>query len=106
MVSTHSMLVPAPAQASISRDSTQKGARARDPAARRLTMCNAQAKAKSLSGTKRSKFMKGCLRADSGHSHAMNSQQMKMKTCNADATAKALKGGARKAFMSSCLKKS
>lgn len=72
----------------------------------KMTMCNAQAKAKSLSGTERSKFMKGCLRADSGHSHAMNSQQMKMKTCNADATAKALKGGARKAFMSSCLKKS
>jgi hypothetical protein len=72
----------------------------------KMTMCNAQAKAKSLSGSERSQFMKGCLRASPDHSHAMNSQQMKMKTCNADATAKALKGGARKAFMSSCLKKS
>lgn len=72
----------------------------------KMTMCNSQAKAKSLSGTERSKFMKGCLSASSEHSHAMNSQQMKMKSCNADATSKALKGSERKAFMSKCLKKS
>ena len=38
MVSTHSMPVPAPAQDSISRDFTQKDSR--DPAVRRLTVCN------------------------------------------------------------------
>lgn len=70
----------------------------------KMTTCNAQAKAKSLSGSARSQFMKGCLRASSGHTHAMNSQQMKMKSCSADAKAKALKGAARKSFMSTCLK--
>ena len=38
MVTTHSMPVPVPAQDSISRDFTQK--RNRDPAVRRLTVCN------------------------------------------------------------------
>ena len=38
MVSTHSMPVPAPAQDSISRDFTHKDSR--DPAVRRLTVCN------------------------------------------------------------------
>ena len=70
----------------------------------KMTTCNAQAKAKSLSGSERSQFMKSCLRASGGHSHAMNSQQMKMKTCSADAKAKALKGSARRSFMSTCLK--
>lgn len=72
----------------------------------KMTTCNAQAKAKSLAGTERKAFMKSCLRAGGGDSHAMNSQQTKMKSCNADAKAKALKGGARRSFMSSCLKKS
>jgi hypothetical protein len=72
----------------------------------KMTMCNAQAKSKSLAGSARSQFMKGCLRAGGGHSHSMNSQQMKMKSCNADANAKALKGAARRSFMSSCLKRS
>lgn len=70
----------------------------------KMTTCNAQAKAKSLKGSERSEFMKGCLRAGAGHSHSMNSQQMKMKSCSADAKAKALKGSARRSFMSSCLK--
>ena len=71
----------------------------------KMTMCNAQARAKSLAGSERSQFMKRCLRASGDQSHAMNSQQMKMKTCNADANAKALKGSARKSFMRSCLKR-
>jgi len=71
----------------------------------KMTMCNAQAKSKMLSGSERSKFMKGCLSAGGSHTHMMNSQQMKMKTCSADAKSKALKGGARKSFMSRCLKK-
>lgn len=72
----------------------------------KMTMCNAQARAKSLAGSARSQFMKSCLRAGGGQSHAMSSQQMKMKSCNADAKAKALKGAARRSFMSSCLKRS
>lgn len=72
----------------------------------KMTMCNAQAKAKSLSGSERNQFMKGCLRASGDHSRSMNSQQMKMKACNADAKAKALKGNARRSFMASCLKRS
>ncbi len=70
----------------------------------KMTTCNTQAKAKSLSGSARKQFMKSCLSGSQGHSHAMNSQQMKMKSCSADAKAKALKGAARKSFMSSCLK--
>lgn len=70
----------------------------------KMTSCNAQAKAQSLSGSARSKFMKSCLSSSKGHSHSMNSQQMKMKSCSADAKAKALKGAARKSFMSTCLK--
>lgn len=70
----------------------------------KMASCNMQAKAKSLTGSERSQFMKSCLRASMGHSHAMNSQQMKMKSCSADAKAKALKGSARRSFMSSCLK--
>ena len=72
----------------------------------KMTMCNAQAKAKSLAGSARSQYMKSCLRAGGEHAHSMNSQQMKMKSCNADAKAKALKGAARRSFMSSCLKRS
>jgi len=72
----------------------------------KMTMCNAQAKAKSLGGSARSQFMKRCLGAGGEHAHSMNSQQMKMKSCNADANAKALKGAARRSFMSRCLKRS
>lgn len=69
----------------------------------RMTSCNADAKAKSLSGDARKAFMKSCL---SGGSAAAtpNSQQQKMKSCNADATSKGLKGADRKKFMSGCLK--
>lgn len=71
----------------------------------KMTTCNAQAKAKSLSGDQRKQFMSTCLSGSGGaHSHAMTAQQQKMKTCNADAKAKALKGSARKDFMRSCLK--
>jgi hypothetical protein len=72
----------------------------------KMTMCNAQAKEKSLSGSERSQFMKGCLRKSSEHTHAMNSQQMKMKSCNAEANTKGLKGSERKSFMRGCLKHS
>lgn len=70
----------------------------------KMTTCNTQAKAQSLSGTARREFMKTCLRTSGGHSRSMNSQQMKMKSCNADAQAKSLKGAARRSFMRSCLK--
>ena len=71
----------------------------------RMKTCNADATAKSLSGTDREAFMKTCLSAgshDSGGKH-LTAQQEKMKTCNADANAKKLKGADRKTFMKSCL---
>ncbi len=71
----------------------------------KMTSCNADAKAKGLSGEERKAFMKSCLSADGGTgSKPLNSQQTKMKSCNSEATAKGLKGADRKAFMSSCLK--
>lgn len=72
----------------------------------KMTMCNSQAKAKSLTGSERSQFMKSCLHTSGNPAHAMNRQQMKMKACNADAKAKALKGSERRSFMASCLKRS
>lgn len=70
----------------------------------KMGTCNADAKAKSLTGDDRKAFMKECL---SNHPAAAtdkkSSQQEKMKTCNADAKTKALTGDARKAFMKDCL---
>jgi psiF repeat len=72
----------------------------------KMTSCNADAKAKGLTGDDRKSFMKTCL-SDKGAAAAPaakgNSQQEKMKTCNADAKAKGLTGDDRKAFMKSCL---
>jgi uncharacterized protein HemX len=62
----------------------------------KMGTCNADAKAKSLTGDDRKAFMKECLSKKS-------SQQEKMKSCNADAKTKALTGDARKAFMKDCL---
>lgn len=61
--------------------------------------CNAQAKAKNLTGDDRKKFMSECLSA----AGVSQTQQEKMKSCNKEATAKNLKGDDRKAFMSTCL---
>jgi opacity protein-like surface antigen len=70
----------------------------------KMKSCNAEAKAKSLSGSDRQDFMKHCLSAGSASGDSLTSQQQKMKTCNAEAKTKALKGADRKQFMSSCLK--
>jgi psiF repeat len=70
----------------------------------RMTSCNADAKAKNLSGDDRKAFMKSCLSASGGSAAKGNSQQEKMKTCNADAKTRNLKGDDRKKFMSDCLK--
>jgi hypothetical protein len=70
----------------------------------KMTSCNADAKAKNLSGDDRKAFMKSCLSAGGGAAAPHNSQQEKMKSCNADAKTKALKGDDRKKFMSDCLK--
>ena len=61
--------------------------------------CNAQAKAKNLTGDDRKKFMSQCLSA----AGVSQTQQEKMKSCNKEASAKNLKGDDRKAFMSTCL---
>jgi hypothetical protein len=70
----------------------------------KMTTCNADAKARNLSGDARKAFMKTCLSANGGAAAKTNSQQEKMKTCNADAKTKNLKGDDRKKFMSDCLK--
>ena len=71
----------------------------------KMTSCNADAKAKGLSGDDRKAFMKSCLSAKpSADSKPLTTQQTKMKSCNAEAAAKGLKGDARKTFMSGCLK--
>ena len=71
----------------------------------KMTSCNADAKAKNLSGDERKAFMKSCLSANGGASAATpNSQQQKMKSCNADAKTKGLKGDDRKKYLSDCLK--
>ncbi len=71
----------------------------------KMTSCNAEAKAKGLSGDDRKAFMKTCLSATpSTDSKPLTAQQTKMKSCNAEANAKSLKGDERKTFMSGCLK--
>jgi hypothetical protein len=73
----------------------------------KMTSCNADAKAKNLTGDDRKAFMKSCLSAHPATSGtALNSQQQKMKTCNADASTKKLTGADRKKYMSDCLKAS
>ena len=80
-------------------------ARADNAQQSKMTSCNADAKAKNLSGDERKAYMKTCLSAaPPASTTTLNSQQQKMKSCNADATSKGLKGDARKSFMSSCLK--
>ena len=70
----------------------------------KMTSCNADAKAKNLSGDDRKAFMKTCLSAAPRPAAPLNSQQQKMKDCNASAKTQALSGDARKQFMSNCLK--
>jgi psiF repeat len=69
----------------------------------KMTSCNADAKAKGLTGDDRKAFMKTCLSKQPAPAAKGNSQQEKMKTCNADAKTKGLTGDDRKAFMKSCL---
>jgi hypothetical protein len=70
----------------------------------KMISCNADAKAKNLSGDDRKAFMKTCLSAAPPPAAPLNSQQQKMKDCNASAKTQALTGDARKQFMSNCLK--
>jgi psiF repeat-containing protein len=69
----------------------------------KMTTCNADAKAKGLTGDDRKAYMKTCLSAKGTSQAKGNSQQEKMKSCNADAGSKGLKGDDRKAFMKNCL---
>lgn len=73
----------------------------------KMTSCNADAKAKSLTGDDRKSFMKTCLSAAGASAPAaktLTPQQQKMVDCNKQAKDKALKGADRKTFMSTCLK--
>ncbi|MEA3179187.1 MAG: hypothetical protein QOI59_2710 [Gammaproteobacteria bacterium] len=69
----------------------------------KMTTCNTQAKAQSLSGDARKSFMSTCLSNQPAAAPKLNSQQQKMKQCNADAKTKGLRGMDRKTFMSTCL---
>jgi hypothetical protein len=84
---------------------------AKEPTAQqsKMTVCNADAKAKNLAGEDRKKFMSECLSAKKDAAAAapakeLTPQQAKMKQCNADAKTKNLTGADRKKFMSDCLK--
>lgn len=68
----------------------------------KMITCNADAKAKNLSGDARKSFMKDCLSAGAPEEKKLNAQQQKMKDCNAEA--KGMKGEERKKHMSGCLK--
>jgi hypothetical protein len=72
----------------------------------KMKTCNADAKAKSLTGDERSAFMKNCLSASgtAAPHKELTPQQQKMSACSKDAKAKGLKGDERKSFMSTCLK--
>jgi len=71
----------------------------------KMKTCNADAKAKNLSGDARKDFMKSCLSSDAAAgTKKLTPQQEKMKACNKDATAQHLTGNDRKKFMSTCLK--
>ena len=63
------------------------------PQQEKMTVCNADATAKSLKGDERKMFMSNCLKTEPA-----------VPDCNADATGKLLKGDERKAFMSECLR--
>jgi hypothetical protein len=65
----------------------------------KMKSCNADAKAKSLTGDARKSYLSSCLSSKG----VSNSQQEKMKSCNADASTKGLKGDDRKAYMKTCL---
>ena len=69
----------------------------------KMKSCNADAKAKKLTGDDRKTYMKTCLSAAPAAASTGNSQQQKMKTCNADATSQKLTGNDRKAYMKTCL---
>jgi len=72
----------------------------------KMTTCNADPQAKTLTGDARKAFMSNCLKATpAAAAKPVTAQQQKMKDCNADPQAKTLKGDERKAFMSTCLKK-
>lgn len=83
---------------------------AKEPSAQqsKMTVCNADAKAKNLAGEDRKKFMSECLSSKKDAAAApakeLTPQQAKMKQCNADAKTKNLSGPDRKKFMSDCLK--
>jgi hypothetical protein len=66
----------------------------------KMKTCNADAKAKNLSGDARKDYMKTCL----SDGKELTPQQQKMSTCSKDAAAQHLTGDDRKKFMSSCLK--
>ncbi len=96
LVAMGAMLAVAAGQATVTQ--------AENAQQQKMKTCNADAKAKSLSGDARKTYMKSCLSDQPVAAATGNSQQEKMRTCNADAKSQSLKGPDRKTFMSNCLK--
>jgi hypothetical protein len=92
LVAIGAVLALGAAEAALAQDTSENSQQ------QKMGSCNADAKAKNLTGDDRKAFMKTCLSAKKG-----NSQQEKMKSCNADAKTKGLTGADRKAFMKTCL---
>ena len=92
LVGIGALLALVAGQAALAQEATENSQQ------QKMGSCNADAKAKGLSGDDRKSFMKTCLSAKKG-----NSQQGKMKSCNADAKTKGLTGADRKSFMKTCL---
>ena len=77
------------------------------PQQQRMTLCNQQAAAQTLSGDARKDYMRDCLKntkTEPGQK-SLTPQQQRMRECNAQATQQSLKGEDRSKFMSGCLKK-
>ncbi|TDT60761.1 psiF repeat-containing protein [Enterobacter sp. AG5470] len=77
------------------------------PQQQRMTLCNQQATAQTLSGDARKHYMSDCVKntkTEPGQK-SLTPQQQRMRECNAQATQQSLKGDDRSKFMSACLKK-
>jgi len=77
------------------------------PQQQRMTLCNQQATAQTLSGDARKRYMSDCLKntkTEPGQK-SLTPQQQRMRECNTQATQQSLKGEDRQKFMGACLKK-
>lgn len=96
-------------------------AKPRSPQAQRMSDCSAEARAKTLTGDERRRFMSECLKGHAGPQAVTppagktapakpgvdaqrGGQAERMKACTQEAATKNLQGDGRRHFMSECLK--